>query len=180
MKHESPWVINMALTRQQRFARNVVDNIERGLGVRAFRVKGYTFPTHEQMDSFKKYHVPYDVDPAIRDVVIEINDAGYRTAGSCQGHSKGGQGFISVHPHRTEYPTKLLAEKYKPEPVDKIVRGLLSMGESKKPVNPGEIKNILLDNGLEKVRHDAPFTRLLSNDSLKAHHGFTFTAVPGD
>jgi hypothetical protein len=66
-----------------------------GIGLLAFRTKGYKFPTKDQMVQFHKYHIMYDIDESIRDIVIWLNQQGYTTMGSCAGHSSTSRGFIT-------------------------------------------------------------------------------------
>jgi hypothetical protein len=47
--------------------------------------------TRRTMDT---YNLPYDVDPEIRDVIIELNRKGFKTIGNCAGHRD--NGFLSV------------------------------------------------------------------------------------
>jgi len=69
--------------------------------------KGMKMPTHDQMNKMDKHDVIYDVDQEIRDVVIELNDHGFKTLGSCAGHrpNKIG-GFISISGRPTDQKVK--------------------------------------------------------------------------
>ena len=44
-----------------------------------------------------KHNVPVDVDPEIRNIVIELNEKGIETLGSCAGHRAGEwRGFVTI------------------------------------------------------------------------------------
>ena len=126
----------MILTRQQRYAINAKDN-PRGRNIG----HGITsYPTHYQMNQFEKYGVVYDVDPALRDVVIELNARGYRTAGSCQGHNfRNKHGYVTIRPSAKEIPIE--SNKYR----DEIY--------SVKKVNPHEIIMIFKKHGIIITKH---------------------------
>jgi hypothetical protein len=81
-------------TIKERFLKNIKNNKYRGVGETAFTIKNYKFPTHEQMNQYKKFHLPYDIDTGLRDLIIELNQLGYKTLGSCNGHNLH-RGFIS-------------------------------------------------------------------------------------
>jgi hypothetical protein len=153
------------ITRQQRFRQNVQQDTTGGMQGEAFRTKGYTFPTHQQMDKFDKYRIPHNVDPGVRDLVIAINDCGYRTGGSCQGahlrHRTEG-GFVVVNPHRSEVP-----EEWK--------RRVLIENPSRRVVDPIEIKRIHRDFNFKVTKYERP---LYSERGSAPYHAFNFPAVP--
>jgi hypothetical protein len=157
------------LTRQQRFAKNVKKDMSGGMQGKAFRTKGFTFPTHEQMDAFDKYHIPHNVDPALRDAVIDLNKRGYCTSGSCQGghlHNKRtnerNTGFIAITPHKSEYP-----QQYQQ----------MRLHHSKKVVNPNEVKQVLKSHNIKVKKHDPPYFR---KGEIKDFHAFEFDTLPSN
>jgi len=169
----------MVLTRQQRFARNIKDNENRGLGGLAFITPGYSFPTHKQMDKFDKYKLPHDIDPALREVVIDLNDHGYTTGGSCQGHYKGSKGFISIYPNRSEVSLSVLKERLgSSEDAKKLAKALIALGESKKVVDPREVEQIIFKHGIKVTKYE-PLIINTTRKNLKIHHAFIFQAIPG-
>jgi len=90
----------------KRFWDNRRDNIMRGPTFTIF--KGLKMPTHDQMDKLEKYGIVYDVDPEIRDMVIELNDKGFKTLGSCAGHMPNKiNGFVSFSGKPTEHKIKV-------------------------------------------------------------------------
>ena len=71
------------------------DNDYRGPSFVMF--KGYTLPSHEEMDDMDKHHLIYDIDPDIRSMVIELNKKGFKTGGSCAGHIPNRiHGFVTI------------------------------------------------------------------------------------
>jgi hypothetical protein len=80
------------------------------------------------------------VDPALRDVVIELNTRGYRTAGSCQGHNpRNKHGYVTIRPSAKEIPIE--ANKYR----DEIY--------SVKKINPREIIMIFKKHGITITKY---------------------------
>lgn len=71
----------------------------RGIGLDMWRLRGYTLPTLDEMRRMDKFNL-YDIDPLIRTAVIELNERGLATRGSCSGHAKdrGCRGFITFAP----------------------------------------------------------------------------------
>jgi len=52
-------------------------------------------PSVEQEAQLRKYNIPLDVDAPIRDAVIELNQKGLITGGSCCGHNAKNPAFIT-------------------------------------------------------------------------------------
>lgn len=77
----------------KRFWKNRRGNENRG-GYYTF-ARGIKMPTHQEMDQLEKHNIVFDIDPEIRSVVIELNNKGYKTEGSCAGHVRVRRGFIS-------------------------------------------------------------------------------------
>lgn len=158
---------------RQRFAKNISKRPDMtGYGTSAFRSKGYTFPSHSQMNQFSRFGIVYDVDPGIRDLVIDINRAGYTTWGSCQGHIKGQSGFVSIILNKQEIPHKFLVDN------PKLNQYFIDEGGySKKPVNVQEIKEILKKHGLTFLRYKPPRFSKDSKGRISLHHAFLFRPV---
>ena len=158
---------------RQRFAKNISKRPDMtGYGKSAFRSKGFTFPSHSQMNQFSKFGIIYDVDPDIRDLVIDTNRAGYTTWGSCQGHIKGQSGYVSLKLNKQEIPHKFLVDNPKLNQYF-ITEG----GYSKKPVNVQEIKEILKKHGLIFTRYIPPSFSKGGKGSGRLHHAFLFRPV---
>lgn len=154
---------------RQRFAKNLLKRPDMtGIGKSAFRSKGYTFPSHSQMNQFSRFGIVYDVDPGIRDLVIDINRAGYSTGGSCQGHIKGQSGFITINLNKREIPHKILVG---------LNQYFTEFGYSKKPVNVQEIKEILKKHGLIFMRYKPPRFSKDSKGRISLYHAFLFRPV---
>lgn len=160
----------MALTRQQRFARNVDGNIHTGIGAQAFNTRGFTFPTSQQMDKFDKYNLPHDIDPGVRDVVLDLNDAGYRTCGSCQGHQKDAQGFVNIEMHPSEIPQKHF---------NQVCEWHQRSGDpfSKKKIDEPEVKAIHKDHNIKAVQYKKP--RVVGG-TFTDYHSFQFPPVDNE
>jgi hypothetical protein len=161
-----------------------------GIGPDAFQTKGYTFPTTKQQNKFDKYGIVHDIDSEIRDAVIDLHDAGYRTGGSCQGHAVGARGYVSINPHPSELPKPFIrrvAGYYKtPVSEKRVVSDLYNLGgdrgaTSTKPVDPREVKGILKDNGISPTRHNPPNWDQKGDLICKQqYHSFNFPALtPG-
>jgi hypothetical protein len=61
--------------------------------------KGRRLPTHDEMDVLEEHRIPCSIELEIRSAVIELNNMGFRTAGSCSGHVDvmgSGRGFVSI------------------------------------------------------------------------------------
>jgi len=144
----------MILTRQQRFIRNAKDSPYRK---NSDDMRRGTYPTHYQMNQFEKYGVSYDVDPALRDVVIELNMRGYRTTGSCQGHNMRNHAFVTIHSSKKEIS---------PEQSRISKREIYSM----KNINVNEIKNIF-------KRHGIIITKYIPPSYVREYHTFQFPAI---
>lgn len=160
--------MSMPSTRQ-RFAKNLLKQPDMtGIGKSAFRSKGYKFPSHSQMNQFSKFGIIYDVDPGIRDLVIDINRAGYTTMGSCQGHIKGQSGFVTIALNKQEIPHKYWG----------LIRDhIKEFGQSKKPVNVQELKEILKKHGLIFLRYEPPNFSKDRRGRISLHHGILFRPV---
>lgn len=69
-------------------------------------VKGNRAPGPRQIERMKKQKLILDIDPKIRNLVIELNERGFKTYGSCAGHAKGafgphnGGGFVTIVKHK--------------------------------------------------------------------------------
>jgi hypothetical protein len=116
--------------------------------------RGYAYPTADQMRAFEKYNLPPDVDPALRNVVIELNKVGYSTGGSCQGHNHHNTAFIAINPTKEEI---LKAIPNNSLPFHLAFRAhTLKDGLSKRPINTSIIVNILKKHGLQNIRYEPP------------------------
>ena len=184
------------LSRQQRFAKSMKDSefidyegrkaANYGIGPDAFRTKGYTFPTTKQQNKFDKYHIPHDIDSEIRDAVIDLNDAGYRTGSSCQGHSAKAKGYIVINPHPSEVPKPFIRKVagYYKNPVSekRVIADLYEHSSlSTRVVDPQEVKGILKDNDISPVKHSGPdFTQSGDLICKQQYHRASFAALtPG-
>ena len=88
-----------------------------------------------------------DIDPEIRDVVLDLNRRGYGTVGSCAGHSRKSHGFISF----SDYGD--VAELYQEMREGDIGETRFTADEKK------EIRGILQEHGLTGIRfRDAGWT----------------------
>ncbi len=59
--------------------------------------KGNKPPGKNQEKLLDKHKIPVDVDPEIRNIIIELNENGIKTLGSCAGHSPGfWKGFVTI------------------------------------------------------------------------------------
>lgn len=131
-----------------RFGKNVLNPINK-----------FYYPTTTQMNKFDKYHIPYDIDPAIRSPIIALNEHGYSTYTSCQGHNKGGEGWININPHESEISPEYL-------------KGL-PFRLSKKRINQFEVNRILSNFGIQvKKFRKARYPK-------QTHHLFIFNAIEG-
>jgi len=157
----------MTLTlRQQRFIKNVRDNPARGSG--DWKQKSYYYPTEQQMNKFEKYNIVYDVDPALRDVVIELNAKGYRTVGSCQGHSKHNKtGFVTIAITYNEVPLK-----YRNSTTSLAQHLLKELSE--KEINPTEIKMIFKKHGITITKYTPP---VFNKSQIRNFHSFDFPVI---
>lgn len=151
-------------TVQQRFLKNVKHNDFSGAGTSVFHIKNYKFPTHEQMDQFKKHHIPFDADLALRDLIIELNNKGYGTAGSCSGHVQGRRGFITFGLTDSDIQDLVTREtsrgtfKTQKERND-YYNGLLGWykkyyGGGRKKFNKDEVIEICKKHGLKRIRFE--------------------------
>lgn len=65
-------------------------------------VKGNRPPGKKQIELMNKYDLILDIDPKIRNLVIDLNEMGFKTYGSCAGHNpKKRQGFVTIVKHKT-------------------------------------------------------------------------------
>ena len=159
----------VVLTRQQRFARNVRENPNVQLAGGAFKTKHYTFPTHEQQDKIDKHGLPHDVDTEVRDLVIDLNDAGYCTGGSCQGHHTKNKGFVTINPHKSEIPVQFLKQRWGDQAATTYVKGLVKDGLSSHKVDVGEVRKIHRDNGVSKINYEKPHFDSKEGDYIHYH-----------
>jgi hypothetical protein len=75
--------------------KRVKDNINRGSTYSMFN--GNRPPGKNQKKLLDKHDIPVDVDPEIRNIIIELNEKGIRTLGSCAGHAIGKwNGFVTI------------------------------------------------------------------------------------
>jgi hypothetical protein len=164
----------MEANRQKRFAQNVKDNDMRGIGGSAFKQKGYSYPTHEEMNQFKKYNLPFDIDQQLRKTIIALNQSGYRTWGSCSGHVDGERGFITVAPHPSD-PFFITLKKENPVFYQSLfLHYKLNGGYSKVPANPNQIKSIIKRyTGITQIYYKPPIYRP-NNNRTQLYHAFTF------
>jgi hypothetical protein len=117
--------------------------------------KGWKYPTKQQLDMFEKYKIPADVDPILRDIIIELNIKGYRTTGSCQGHGHRGRAFIGIGLSKQEW-FKYIPNNSSPPHV--ILRNLFMKHSniSTISINQNEIINIMKKYGLTNIKYDPP------------------------
>lgn len=115
------------VNRWERFRQYKAENPdihERSFGL----ARGQHLPTHEEMDEMARYRLPYDIDPEIRQPVIDLNRQGIRTCGSCAGHPGvcgAERGFISIgYEHHERQGTAALH----PEVEERIKQTLRSHG----------------------------------------------------
>lgn len=166
----------MMQTIKQRFSDNVIGNPNRGRGEEHLKNKNYKYPTQSQINKFQKYDIPFDVDVALRDVIIKLNEVGYTTLGSCQGHSKSNTAFISIAIDRSEIP-----KSYSPLVISRIFGGKFSH----KKINVSEIKTILSKYGITNTIYSPPSLPKVLPKSLSAiiskgfqqYHAFTFPII---
>jgi hypothetical protein len=96
-------------TRSERFWKRVSGNINRGNYYGNVKTQ---LPSTQEMNIMDKYKIIYDIDPEIRKLVINISKAGYKTVGSCAGHSKIERGFVTIignfHKLKEEERTKII------------------------------------------------------------------------
>jgi len=78
-----------------------------------------------------------DIDPEIRDIVLDLNRRGYGTVGSCAGHSSRSHGFISF----SDYGD-----------IDTFTGGDTAFTQDEKE----EIRAILKEHGLTGIRFSEP------------------------
>jgi len=157
--------------RKKRFVRNVKDNINRG-NSNSWEKTYYQYPTSRQMDQFQKHHVVYDVDPALRNVIIELNSKGYRTAGSCQGHMKENKhGYIVIKVSRNQLPEKFRNHN------TALARNL-SHDLSLKDINPNEVKAILKKHNIIVTSYEVPYySKDEVNGKFNNTYGFKFPVI---
>jgi hypothetical protein len=144
-----------------------------GIGMR-YKQPGYPIPTHKQMDEFERYDIAYDVDEQLRDAVIELNNRGFKTGGSCSGGHKRAKGFpksltgyITIHPSTAEY--RELADRY-PEARNDIWSYARLHGASDATVDIPLVKKVIQRYiGNVSVRHEQPSLKF-----IKLFHTFTF------
>jgi len=97
----------------------VKDNIFRGSSYAYF--KGNRPPGKNQVKILDKHRIPIDVDPEIRKVVIELNENGIRTLGSCAGHRMGEQrGFVTIAHTVEEINVPLLKKIFSKSGIDTV------------------------------------------------------------
>ena len=81
-------------------------------------VKGNRAPGPRQIERMKKQKLILDIDPKIRNLVIELNENGFKTYGSCAGHTKGA---IVKHKTISYKETKnLMCQLFKKHGIKKI------------------------------------------------------------
>jgi hypothetical protein len=167
-------------TRRKQFAASLKKHDPRtGVGNMAFRTKGYKFPTQEQMDDFRKLNIVYDIDEKLRDVIIDLNKHGYRTQGSCAGHTAGHHGFITFGLSEAEIKARATSEsKGNKYVATKIYQSLVNhtnheQGSVSPHINLDKIKTILKNHGLHTIKYTKP-------DRERLFHAFTFDSLsPG-
>jgi hypothetical protein len=153
----------MVLTRQQRFIKNVVNKYGKS---EEDYLKQNDYPTHPQMDKFEKYNIDYDVDPALRGVTIELNNKGYKTMSSCQGHFKGSTGHVSIAISENEIPKKY--QKF-----NTSFAVFMLKRSSEKDINVNEIKAIFKKYGIIITKYKPP----VFVDKILPEHMFEFPAI---
>ena len=90
----------------QRFWRNYREN-RINTGSAYIIAKGIKLPMHEEMDKMDKYHLSYDIDPWIRNVILDLNQHGLKTMGSCAGHTNKSDGFVTFSGNPSPQKTRL-------------------------------------------------------------------------
>jgi hypothetical protein len=119
------------------------------------------------------------IDRAVRGVVKELNDAGYKTFGSCAGHYKSHRGFITISPYKGEMK-KLFAEC--PELINMYIRTDVkkySIGFSQRPISVEYISQVFKKHGIYPIYHQPPKIsinkgKLNIKESAQFVHSFTF------
>jgi len=132
---------------------------------------GYEYPTHKQMDAFEKFNIPPDVDPDLRNIVIDLNRAGYKTLGSCQGHAIGGRAFVSLAPTQSDL-IKLIPKDVRLRA--KLTKHMGRQGNPLKQINLSEIKGIFRKHGINKVNYVPPHWK---KGTVSPFHAFVFKPI---
>jgi hypothetical protein len=158
--------MNNERNRQQRFTEGMRQMV--GIGT-SYKKPGYIVPTHKQMDVFDRFDIPYDIDEQLRDAVIELNDRGFKTGGSCSGghqkHKK--EGFITIHPSHFEIHD--LSMKH-PSSSNKIFTYANLHGTSNVSINIPLVKKIIRKHiGNVSVRYYPPTLKYIA-----LFHSFEF------
>ncbi len=84
------------MTEQERIKKVVLDSIVDPRRANSIICPG-EIPSTEDEIQLRKHNIPFDVDEPIRKAVIELNNLGFKTAGSCAGHNKPNRGFIAIN-----------------------------------------------------------------------------------
>jgi hypothetical protein len=158
--------MNNNRSQQQRFTKGMRKMI--GIGT-SYKKPGYIFPTHKQMDVFDQFDIPYDVDEQLRDVVIELNELGFKTGGSCSGghQTKNSEGFITIL--LSHFEIHELSVKHQSSS-NKIHRYAGLHGTSNVSIDVPLIKTIIQKHiGNVSVRYKQPTLKYIA-----LFHSFTF------
>jgi len=87
------------MDRTKRFRRYIREHPDMHEDIFILR-RGQQLPTHAEMDEMERNRLPYDIDPEIRQPVLELNRQGYRTCMSCAGHPSASgpnyRGYIGI------------------------------------------------------------------------------------
>jgi len=157
-------------TKQQRFIKNVKEHPMRGQG-EYWKNGNYHYPTQAQMNKFEKYNIVYDVDFALRDLVIELNSKGYKTTGSCQGHIKSNNhGYLKIGGTKNCIP-------FKYRNGDSPLSRSLLKNVSKKEIDLDEVKSIFKKHGITITKYIPASCREDKQGRIDTHHQFEFPVI---
>lgn len=121
------------------------------------------------------------IDRAIRNVIKELNESGYKTVGSCAGHYKSHRGFVTISPYKDELKKEFAECKEVRELYIRTDVGgkKYSLGFSQRPINVEYISQVFKKHGIYPVYHQSPkFSirngKLNIKESSQFVHSFTF------
>jgi hypothetical protein len=158
--------MNNERSQQQRFTKGMRSRT--GIGT-SYKKPGYIVPTHKQMDAFDRFGISYDIDEQLREVVIELNERGFNTGGSCSGghQTPNDRGFITIHP--SHFEVHEMSEKH-PFSRNKILTYAHLHGTSNVSINVPLIKTIIRKHiGKVSVGYKHPTLKYIA-----LFHSFTF------
>lgn len=158
------------LSVQERYARGVVQS-----GGNPKPPKKYPYPTHQQMDALEKHKLPLDVDEKLREPLVKLNNVGYKTWGSCSGHTccaTTPTGWVHIAPHRDD-PFLVKLKSTKPD-IHACLEPEISSknyGFSRAQVDPSKAKSIIKRyTDADSVNYQKPIID-------RPYHRLTFSAL---